>query len=101
MKTEPATFKEYYRYYLTLHQNKTCRRLHVAGQCATVATLVTAVTFKLWLLLLVVPFVVYPFAWAGHIYFEKNKPAAWSKPLWAKACDWVMLKDILIGKIEW
>jgi hypothetical protein len=99
--TPPETFKEYYQYYLTLHQNKMCRRLHVAGQCATVATIGVAVWFKVWLLLLLVPFVVYPFAWAGHLYFEKNKPAAWSRPLWAKACDWVMLKDILTGKIEW
>jgi hypothetical protein len=101
MTTAPATFKEYYQYYLTLHQNKINRRLHVAGQFTTVATLAAVINFKLWPLLLVVPFVVYPFAWAGHLYFEKNKPAAWSSPLWAKACDWVMLKDILIGKIEW
>ena len=46
------------------------------------------------------PFVVYPFAWSGHFFFEKNKPAAWSKPLWAKACDWVMLKDMIIGKVK-
>jgi hypothetical protein len=53
-----------------------------------------------WLLLLATPFVVYPFAWTGHFVFEKNTPAAFSRPLWAKACDWVMLKDILTGKLE-
>tara|TARA_R100001129_G_scaffold116557_1_gene80443 strand:+ start:490 stop:792 length:303 start_codon:yes stop_codon:yes gene_type:complete len=98
---EPKTFKEYYQYYLTLHQNKTNRRLHVLGQLATVTTVAIAIINQIWLLLLLVPFVVYPFAWLGHLHFEKNKPAAWSKPLWAKACDWVMLKDILTGKIEW
>jgi hypothetical protein len=51
--------------------------------------------------LLLTPFVVYPFAWTGHFVFEKNEPAAFSHPLWAKACDWVMLKDILTGKIPW
>ena len=95
------SFKEYYQYYLTLHQNKICRRLHVLGQVATVVTLVSATIFKIWLLLVLVPVVVYPFAWSGHYFFEKNKPAAFSKPLWAKACDWVMLKDILTGRIEW
>jgi len=97
--SEP-TFKEYYEYYLTLHQNKTTRRLHVVGQCATILTLLGAVLLKSWLLLLLTPLVVYPFAWCGHLVFEKNKPAAWSKPLWAKACDWVMLKDIITRKIE-
>ncbi len=93
-------FKEYYEHYLTLHKNKTCRRLHVLGQLATLATIFFVLYTKMWLLLLVVPFVVYPFAWAGHFFFEKNKPAAFSRPLWAKACDWVMLKDVLLGKIE-
>ena len=94
------TFKEYYEHYLTLHKNKTCRRLHILGQLATLATIFFVLYTKMWLLLLAVPFVVYPFAWAGHFFFEKNKPAAFSRPLWAKACDWVMLKDVLLGKIE-
>ena len=94
------TFEEYYEYYLTLHKNKTCRRLHILGQLATLATIFFVLYTKMWLLLLAVPFVVYPFAWAGHFFFEKNKPAAFSHPVWAKACDWVMFKDVLLGKIE-
>tara|TARA_R110000744_G_scaffold87367_8_gene170602 strand:- start:3360 stop:3650 length:291 start_codon:yes stop_codon:yes gene_type:complete len=95
-----VTFKEYYEHYLTLHKNKTCRRLHILGQLATLATIFFVLYTKMWLLLLAVPFVVYPFAWAGHFFFEKNRPAAFSRPLWAKACDWVMFKDVLLGKIE-
>jgi len=95
------SFKQYYEHYLSLHQNKTNRRLHVVGQGVTVATLGTAVVLKSWPLLLLVPFVVYPFAWSGHIFFEKNRPAAFSRPLWAKVSDWIMLKDILTGKLEW
>jgi len=94
-------FWRYYEYYLLLHTNRNNRRLHVLGQLATVLTLVYAIVAQKWLLLLAAPFVVYPFAWAGHLFFEKSTPAAWSKPLWAKVCDWVMLKDILTGKIEW
>ena len=94
------TFKEYYEYYLTLHKNRMCRRLHVLGQLATLATIFFVLYTKMWLLLLAVPFVVYPFAWSGHFFFEKNKPAAFSRPLWAKACAWIMLKDVLLGKIE-
>ena len=99
MKTE-GTFAEYYEYYLTLHQNNVNRWLHVAGQCVTLSLLVYALATQTWLLLLLVPFVVYPFAWVGHLVFEKNQPAAWTKPLWAKACDWVMLKDLLTGKLK-
>ena len=95
------TFSEYYLYYLTLHQNKWCRRLHVLGQAATIMFISAVLYTQAWLLLLATPFVVYPFAWTGHFVFEKNEPAAFSRPLWAKACDWVMLKDILTGKLEW
>jgi len=95
------SFKQYYEHYLSLHQNKTNRRLHVVGQGVTVATLGAAVVLKSWPLLLLAPFVVYPFAWSGHIFFEKNRPAAFSQPLWAKVSDWIMLKDILTGELEW
>ena len=93
-------FKEYYKYYLSLHQNKWCRRLHVLGQVATISFVILVLKLKVWPLLLLAPFVVYPFAWSGHFFFEGNKPAAFSKPLWAKACDWVMLKDILTRKLK-
>ena len=56
-------------------------------------------TLNIWLLILS-PFIIYPFAWTGHAVFEKNKPAAWTNPLWAKACDWVMMRDLLTGKIR-
>jgi len=54
----------------------------------------------MWVALLATPFVIYPFAWTGHFYFEKNKPAAFSNPLYAKAADWVMLRDWILGRIE-
>jgi|TARA_R110000824_G_C15226282_1_gene678050 hypothetical protein len=93
------SFKEYYQHYLTLHQNKWNRRLHAAGQISTLVFVGFCLASQHWLPLILTPFIVYPFAWSGHLFFEKNKPAAWSSPLWAKACDWVMLKDMLIRKI--
>ncbi len=98
--TRSMTFKEYYGYYLTLHQNKTNRCLHVLGQFATIAYITIAIVYGFWWLLLGAPFVVYPFAWSGHYFFEKNEPAAFTNPVWAKVCDWIMLKDILTGKLK-
>jgi len=101
------TFEEYYQYYLSLHQNKWCRRFHVFGQIVTIAYTIVCITNAWWLALLVAPFVVYPFAWVGHLAFEKNKPLAWKgigdygwTTLRAKACDWLMLRDIILGKIR-
>lgn len=100
------TFKQYYKIYLTLHKNKWNRRLHVLGQIATIIYFFLCLylcyfkSMAFLSLLLGLPFVVYPFAWAGHFFIEKNKPAAFKNPAWAKAADWVMLKDIIIGKIK-
>lgn len=99
------SFDEYYEYYLSLHQNRWCRRLHVLGQLATIAygigVICLAATVSWWLLFLLIflPFVVYIFAWTGHFVFEKNKPAAFKNPLWAKVCDWRMMWDMLCGRI--
>lgn len=94
-------FSEYYEHYLSLHQNKWCRRLHVFGQVSTILFIVCCFMSTNYFLLLLAPFIVYPFAWTGHFVFEKNEPAAFKRPLWAKVCDWIMLKDIIVGRIEW
>ena len=97
---------EYYKHYSKLHKNKNCRRMHVLGQFVTIsfviAVLIAGYVYdnKYIILLLLSPFVVYPFAWFGHYFFEKNKPAAFSDPIKAKICDWIMLYDILRGKIK-
>ena len=92
---------EYYEMYLTLHQNTTNRRLHVVGQIATILFILWAAFSQHYLMLVLSPFIVYPFAWTGHFFFEKNKPAAFSNPIYAKISDWIMLKDIITGKIKW
>ena len=93
-------FEEYYEHYLSLHQNKWCRRMHVFGQVATILFIAACMFYKTWILLLFSPLIVYPFAWSGHYFFEKNKPAAFKNPLWAKLSDWLMLKDWILGNIE-
>ena len=77
----------YYEHYLPLHANPITRRFHFVGVLATALFVWCCLAEGEGLLLLAAPFIVYPFAWAGHLFFEKNKPAAFSKPLWAKACD--------------
>lgn len=94
------TLNQYYQYYLTLHSDARCRRLHFLGQCATIAFIVSCLVTNKFLFLIAAPFVVYPFAWSGHFLFEKNEPAAFKDPVKAKICDWIMFKDILLGKVN-
>ena len=100
------TLKEYYKHYLTLHKNKNCRRMHVLGQLVTICFVinVACVSYIKGIqyapLLLLSPFIVYPFPWTGTYLFEKTKPAAFTDPIKAKLCDWIMLYDIIKGKIK-
>ena len=100
MKTPPKDLQEYYQHYLSLHDNKTCRLLHFLGQITTITFTIWVLYNWYWYLIPVIPFVVYPFAWVGHYLFEKNKPAAFSDPVKAKISDWMMFRDILLGKIK-
>jgi len=36
----------------------------------------------------------------SDFFLEKNKPAAFKHPFLAKACDWLMFRDILRGKLS-
>lgn len=94
------SFKEYYEFYLTLHQHPKCRLLHFIGQVATLMFTIFVLYGWHWYLIPFIPFVVYPFAWAGHYVFEKNTPAAFSKPVYAKMADMVMFRDILLRRLS-
>jgi len=94
-------FGQYYNYYLSLHKNYYTRLLHCFGNIVTLCFIACVFMEKanLWWLLLS-PFIIYPFAWAGHFLYENNKPAAFRAPIRAKICDWLMMWDMLRGKLK-
>jgi hypothetical protein len=95
-----SSFREFYPFYLGEHRNRTCRRLHFVGTSIAIVCIVTAVVRDnpWWLLGALVS--GYAFAWVGHFFFEKNKPATFKHPFYSFVGDWVMYKDILIGRIR-
>ena len=95
-----SSFAELYPYYLGDHSNPTCRRLHFVGTSLVIALLAYTIGSGKWLLLLAVPLFGYGFAWVGHFFFEKNRPATFTYPLYSLAGDFVMFRDILLGKIS-
>jgi hypothetical protein len=99
MSTTFATFDEFYPFYLGEHANPTCRRLHFVGSSLVLGCVVAAiVTTNPWWLA-AMPVAGYGFAWVGHFFFEHNRPATFKHPLYSLLGDWVMYKDILIGRI--
>jgi len=99
VNTTFSTFGEFYPFYLGEHANPTCRRLHFVGSSLVLGCIVAAfVTGNLWWLA-GMPIAGYGFAWVGHFFFEHNRPATFRHPLYSLIGDWVMYKDILIGRI--
>ncbi len=94
------SFAEFYPYYLGEHSNPTCRRLHFVGTSLVIALLAYTIGSGNWLLLLALPVFGYGFAWVGHFFFEKNRPATFTHPLYSLFGDFVMFRDILLGRIS-
>jgi hypothetical protein len=94
------SFSEFYPYYLSEHENSTCRLLHFIGSWCVLALIAYSVTTNQLVLLWFIPVIGYGFAWVGHFFYEHNKPATFQYPLYSLMGDWVMFKDILIGKIS-
>lgn len=95
-----AGMREFYPFYLSEHANRTSRRLHFVGTSLALSLLVASIlTLNPWYILgaLVCG---YAFAWVGHFFFEKNRPATFKYPFFSFAGDWVMWSEILRGKIK-
>jgi hypothetical protein len=94
------TFADFYPFYLSEHANRTSRRLHFSGTTIALGLIIIGVvTLNAWWLLAALVS-GYAFAWVGHFFFEKNRPATFKYPFYSLAGDWVMWSDILRGKIK-
>ena len=94
-----ASFREFYPFYLGEHAHPVSRRLHFIGSCGVLALVGVAIWQRnpMWLWAALV--CGYAFAWVGHFFFEKNRPATFKHPVYSFIGDWVMFKDILVGRI--
>ena len=98
MEKRYESLKEFYPFYLTEHSNATCRLLHFIGTTLVIVSfLVFLVTFN-WYFFVAIPFLGYGFAWVGHFFFEKNKPATFQYPGYSLASDFILYWHLLTGK---
>jgi hypothetical protein len=93
------SFAEFYPYYLSEHSNSTCRRLHFIGTTLVIFILALTLGKGAWLMLLTLPLAGYSFAWIGHFFFEKNRPATFQHPLYSLLGDFVMYRDMILGRV--
>ncbi len=98
MEKKFTSLKEFYPYYLTEHQNPTSRVLHFIGTGLVLVVLGLAISMAQYIWLAAIPVIGYGFAWVGHFFFEKNKPATFTYPFYSLASDFILFFDLLRGK---
>ncbi len=99
-KHQFESFSDFYPYYLAEHSDPTCRLLHFIGSWLIVVLWIVVFATQHWWWLLATPVIGYGFAWVGHFFFERNKPATFDYPFYSLIGDWVMWKDMMTGRID-
>ncbi len=94
-----TSLKEFYPYYLTEHSNRTSRILHFIGTSLFISVLIYCAVTRTWNWFIAGPLIAYAFAWVGHFFFEKNKPATFKYPFYSLASDFIMLFHFLTGQL--
>jgi hypothetical protein len=94
------SLKEFYPYYLTEHSNSTSKLLHFIGTSLFFVILIYSLYTAQYQLMWFMPIAGYFFAWIGHFFFEKNKPATFKYPFYSLASDFIMYFDMLRGKVK-
>lgn len=100
MQKDFKRFKDFYPFYLSEHRHRANRLMHFIGSWLVLIILFGAGFAGRYAYWILIPFVGYGFAWIGHFFFERNRPATFQYPLYSLIADWVMFKDILLGKVK-
>lgn len=95
-----GSFAAFYPFYISEHRNRVSRRLHVVGTGLVIVCLIAGLLADArWFI--AAPLCGYAFAWVGHFFFEKNRPATFTYPLWSLMGDFRMFFEVLTGRRAW
>jgi hypothetical protein len=94
------SFSDFYPFYLNEHRNKISKLVHFIGTCGIIILLLIVATTGRLNLLWFVPICGYGFAWIGHFFFEKNRPATFKYPFYSLRGDFLMFWHLLTGQLS-
>ena len=95
-----STLDEFWPFYLSQHLHPVNRRLHFAGTASAGVMLLAAVARRSPLLALGALAAGYGLAWAGHFFYERNRPATLAHPLLSFRADLRMFGLALTNQLD-
>jgi hypothetical protein len=93
-----TSFEEFWPFYVSQHSRSSTRALHFAGTTLVLGSLAASAVVAPWCAALA-PVLGYGPAWIGHFFFEKNRPATFTYPLWSLRGDVRMYGLMLTGRM--
>lgn len=95
-----TNFAEFWPFYMSQHQNASCRALHYMGSAMAPSFIIAGLWLaNPWLGLMALPAGYGP-AWIGHFLLEKNRPATFRYPFYSLRADYVMLGRFLTRRLD-
>lgn len=88
LETRITAYREFWPFYLSEHSDPVNRWIHFAGTTIALLFIIAAVVTADVVFLLGALVGGYGFAWFGHFFVEKNRPATFKYPLWSFVSDW-------------
>jgi hypothetical protein len=100
MNGQISTLDEFWPFYLAQHLNPTNRRLHFVGTSLVLILIPAAIFLRSPAVLGGAVIQAYAFAWVGHFFFERNKPATFKYPWLSLLGDFRMYRMMWFGVLE-
>lgn len=95
-----ADFERFWPFYVSQHSRSGTRALHFAGTTLSLLLLAASLATLRPFLLVWAILAGYSFAWIGHFFVEKNRPATFQYPLWSLRGDFRMYGLMWRGRMS-
>ncbi len=99
-KQRITRYRDFWPFYVSQHSRAGTRRLHFIGTSGAIVLVVLVAALSETWLLVGAPVCGYFFAWVGHFFIERNRPATFTYPVFSLIGDFHMYGLMWLGQMD-